>query len=175
MIDLSPKQRAALRGRAHPLHPVVSIGQHGLTEAVLREIDIALNAHELVKVRVHSDEREARAAMLDAIAAALSAAPVQHLGKLLVLWRPRPPEADVTPAKRPAKVAKTGKAVKTAKGVKRGAKVAPAPPRERKVASRRERGTAGVPAARAPAAGAADARGAPASRRRRGYRGRDAS
>jgi putative YhbY family RNA-binding protein len=93
MPDLSPAQRRALRARAHHLDPVVAIGQHGLTPAVLREIDVALTAHELIKVRVHGDDRDARAALQDAICAALDAAPVQHLGKLLVLWRPNPEKA----------------------------------------------------------------------------------
>ena len=156
MIELTPKERAALRARAHPLHPVVSIGQHGLTDAVLHEIDVALAAHELIKVRVHSDERDARAEMLASIASALSAAPVQHLGKLLVLWRPRPAEEA---AKTPARAAKA------AKPPKGGTRRAPAVSRERRTAAKpapRSRG----PAAQSPAA----PRGAPIARRRRGIR-----
>jgi putative YhbY family RNA-binding protein len=114
-MDLTPEQRRALRAKAHHLHPVVSIGQHGLTPPVLNEIDVALKAHALIKIRVHSDDRAAREAMLADIAARLHAAPVQHLGKLLVLWRerdedehegeraPTPAKAARKPAKKPTR------------------------------------------------------------------------
>jgi len=69
---------------------VVSIGQHGLTPAVLHEIDVNLMAHELIKVRVFDDDRAARDALLLSICAQLDAAPVQHIGKLLIVWRPSP-------------------------------------------------------------------------------------
>ena len=87
METLAPAKRRALRAKAHHLHPVVSIGHHGLTPAVLHELDVNLLAHELIKVRVFSDLRDERDAMLQRICAALGAAPVQHIGKLLVLWR----------------------------------------------------------------------------------------
>jgi len=86
-----------LRAKAHHLHPVVSIGQHGLTPAVLHEIDVSLKAHELIKVRVWSDARADRDAMLTRICDALDAAPVQHLGKLLIVWRPAPKEEAPAP------------------------------------------------------------------------------
>ena len=104
MTNLTPQQRRALRAQAHHLHPVVSIGQHGLTPPVLREIDVALTAHALVKIRVHSDDRAAREAMLAEIAQALHAAPVQHLGKLLIVWR-EPDEEEVEEASAPARKA----------------------------------------------------------------------
>jgi RNA-binding protein len=105
MPSVDPVMRRALRARAHHLHPVVTVGQHGLTPAVLREIDVALKAHELIKVRVFSDDRHARSALLDEICAALGAAPVQHLGKLLVLWRAEPEPGGET--SKPAPVART--------------------------------------------------------------------
>lgn len=89
-IQLSPAQRKAHRADAHHLDPVVMIGAEGLTAAVLREADLALNAHGLIKLRVFSDDRAARDALLGDLAERLSAAPVQHIGKLLVLWRPLP-------------------------------------------------------------------------------------
>jgi len=92
---LTPAERKAQRALAHHLDPVVLVGGDGLTPAVLAEIDAALNAHGLVKVRVFSDDRAARDAMLERIADALGAAPVQHIGKLLVLWRPLPPKEKV--------------------------------------------------------------------------------
>jgi RNA-binding protein len=93
---LSPSQRRELRGKAHHLHPVVSIGHQGLTPAVLHEIDVNLLAHELIKVRVFADEREQREAMLQRICTTLDASPVQHIGKLLVLWRRAPDEPKQT-------------------------------------------------------------------------------
>ena len=93
MPPLEPARRRALRARAHHLDPVVTIGHHGLTPAVLHEIDVALAAHELVKVRVLGDDRAAREGLLSSICRELDCAPVQQIGKLLVVWRPRPAEA----------------------------------------------------------------------------------
>jgi RNA-binding protein len=91
-IQLSPAQRKEHRSEAHHLDPVVMIGGEGLTPAVEKEVDHALNAHGLIKVRVFSDDRPAREAMLTTLADKLHAAPIQHIGKLLVLWRPIPPK-----------------------------------------------------------------------------------
>lgn len=89
-ILLTPAQRKGHRAEAHHLEPVVMIGQDGLTDAVQREIDAALKAHGLIKVRVLGDDRTAREAMFQTLADRLDAAPIQHIGKLLVLWRPQP-------------------------------------------------------------------------------------
>lgn len=91
-IELSPAQRKERRAAAHHLDPVAMIGGDGLTPAVVREIDHALSAHGLIKVRVLSDDRASREAMLARLADELGAAPIQHIGKLLVLWRPLPPK-----------------------------------------------------------------------------------
>ncbi len=91
-IQLTPAERKLHRADAHHLDPVVMIGDSGITPAVEREIDSALNAHGLIKVRVFSDDRGARTEMLNALADKLGAAPIQHIGKLLVLWRPVPPK-----------------------------------------------------------------------------------
>ena len=88
-IMLTPAARKAHRALAHHLDPVVMIGGDGLTPAVEREADAALKAHGLIKVRVMSDDRAAREAMLAALSDRLDAAPIQHIGKLLVLWRPQ--------------------------------------------------------------------------------------
>lgn len=87
-IELSTFERQYLKGLAHGLNPVVMIGNNGLTEQVIREIAINLDAHELIKVRVLGDDRDARIAMFDQICDTLGAAQVQHIGKLLVMWRP---------------------------------------------------------------------------------------
>lgn len=89
-LDLSATERREHRAAAHHLDPVVMIGAEGLTEAVVRAVDAALDAHGLVKVRASSPGREEREAMLGSLAERLGAAPVQHIGRLLVLWRPVP-------------------------------------------------------------------------------------
>ena len=94
-IQLSPAERKEKRSEAHHLDPVVMIGGDGLTPAVSKEVEAALNAHGLIKVRVLSDERSNRETMFATLADSLSAAPIQHIGKLLVLWRPMPPKEKV--------------------------------------------------------------------------------
>jgi putative YhbY family RNA-binding protein len=113
-IDLTPAQRKVHRADAHHIDPVVMIGGDGLTDAVQREVDSALNAHGLIKVRVFSDDRAEREGMLQNLANALNAAPIQHIGKLLVLWRPIPEKErstneDRLPGPREFKVVKYGK------------------------------------------------------------------
>ncbi|MBI4742514.1 MAG: YhbY family RNA-binding protein [Betaproteobacteria bacterium] len=88
MLSLTADQRRALRAKAHALNPVVSISQHGLSESVLKEIGASLDSHELIKIRVYNDERAVREMFLETICEQLGAAPVQHIGKLLVVWRP---------------------------------------------------------------------------------------
>jgi putative YhbY family RNA-binding protein len=101
MLELTSAERRALRARAHALHPVVMIGEAGLTPAVLKEVDIALKSHELIKIRVLGDDRALRAALIGEICSALDAAPVQQIGKILVVFRPRPEAAEPRPAPRP--------------------------------------------------------------------------
>jgi len=91
-IELTPAQRKDKRSEAHHLNPVVLVGGDGLTAAVFKEIDSALNSHGLIKIRVFSDERATREAMLARLSDELNAAPIQHIGKLLVLWRPPVPK-----------------------------------------------------------------------------------
>jgi putative YhbY family RNA-binding protein len=113
-IQLSPAQRKVHRANAHHLDPVVMIGGDGLTDGVKKEIDSALNAHGLIKVRVFSDDRSAREALFFTLAEELNAAPIQHIGKLLVLWRPTPErektiDEDRLPGPRDVKVLKFSK------------------------------------------------------------------
>ena len=103
-LVLSRDERLALRGHAHHLNPVVLLGAAGLSDAVIKEIDRALSAHELVKIRVPGDDRSGREAMFAQLAAALGAARVQMIGKLLVLYRPKPEEPPA--AEKPARAAK---------------------------------------------------------------------
>ena len=90
LIQLTPAERKEKRGDAHHIDPTVMIGADGLTPAVLKEAEVALKSHGLIKVRVFSDDRAAREAMLTEMADKLNAATIQHIGKLLVLWRPLP-------------------------------------------------------------------------------------
>jgi putative YhbY family RNA-binding protein len=89
-IQLTPAQRKVHRANAHHLDPVVMVGAGGLTPAVKKETDGALAAHGLIKVRVFSDDRAVRNEIYQTLADELGAAPIQHIGKLLVLWRPQP-------------------------------------------------------------------------------------
>jgi len=89
-IQLTIAERKTHRAEAHHLSPVVMIGNDGLTPGVKKEVDAALNAHGLIKIRVLGDDRAQREAMYQSLADDLGAAPIQHIGKLLVLWRPKP-------------------------------------------------------------------------------------
>ena len=113
-IQLTPAQRKEKRSDAHHLDPVVMIGADGLTPAVVKETDLALKSHGLIKVRVMSDDRQGRESIFATLAEQLSAAPIQHIGKLLVLWRPIPPKEaaereDGKPGPRVVKIVKFSK------------------------------------------------------------------
>jgi putative YhbY family RNA-binding protein len=84
---VTPAERKALKARAHLLDPIIHLGGHGLTDAVIAEIGRALAAYELIKVRAAALDRGAREAALAEICARLDAQPVQHIGKVLVLYR----------------------------------------------------------------------------------------
>lgn len=102
MSPLNPRKRSELRAAAHRLTPVVIIGDKGLTEEVIAEVDRSLKAHELIKVRAFSDDRKARGEWLQAICGRLGAHPVQQIGKVFVLYRENPKEE---PPKRKARAA----------------------------------------------------------------------
>lgn len=106
---LSPVECRALRASAHHLQPVVAIAGNGLTPAVLKEIDLCLNAHGLIKVKLHSIERDDRAALLDQICAELACAPVQSIGNILILWRPKPEGEEAAKPRRRRKPAPKNK------------------------------------------------------------------
>jgi len=91
-VSLTPRERARLKARAHSLEPLVQVGQAGITAAVVTEVDRALTAHELIKVKVLAD-RDTREEMIAALSARADAAIVQQVGKVVILWRPKP-EAD---------------------------------------------------------------------------------
>ena len=95
-ITLTPRERAQLKARAHALEPVVQVGHAGLSDTVAAELERALTAHELIKVRIGAADREARQELATAMCTLTGAARVQSVGKVLVLYRPRP---DDEPAK----------------------------------------------------------------------------
>lgn len=131
-IILTRDVRLSIRAQAHHLDPVVLLGANGLTEAVMKEIDRELKAHELIKVRVPTDDREEREAIYAQVAETLGAARVQMIGKLLIFWRPAEDEAEEDAAARilsaAAAAANPVKAEKTS-----AAKAAP----KKKVASKK--------------------------------------
>ncbi|MBI5918300.1 MAG: ribosome assembly RNA-binding protein YhbY [Nitrosomonadales bacterium] len=88
MLNITVSQRLELKARAHALNPVVMIGNAGLTDSVLAEIARNLKSHELIKIRVMGDDRDARTAIMQEICEKLEAAPVQHIGKILVIYQP---------------------------------------------------------------------------------------
>ena len=97
-LSLTSKERAGLKGKAHSLAPVVQIGKGGLTDAVVTEIDKALTAHELIKVRAGGAEREERDEWSAAIAGRTNSAAVASIGKVMVFWRPNPDKKKPKPA-----------------------------------------------------------------------------
>jgi putative YhbY family RNA-binding protein len=124
--ELTPADRQTLRGRAHRLDPVVWIGADGLTAAVLAELERALKAHELIKIRVMTGDGDTRERLLGEICAATDSSPVQHIGKVLVVFRERPPaDQRERPAAPPRKAAP-----------RREARSARAAPRQAKLRSR---------------------------------------
>ena len=126
MKILSPAQRSALRARGHALSPLVRIAAKGLSPSVLAEIDRCLASHELLKIRLFDADHEARETMLGEICAALDASPVQHIGKLLLIWREKPQQvaAPVTP---PARRRGAPRLTKKAQAEVAGRPVGPAP------------------------------------------------
>ncbi|HJT52019.1 MAG TPA: ribosome assembly RNA-binding protein YhbY [Nitrosospira sp.] len=114
MPPLTAVLRRDLKARAHALKPVVWIGAGGLSESVLHEVDQGLKSHELIKIKVSNDEWGIRNALLEEICLRLDAAPVQHIGKMLVVYRPEPEQAKPAGArggaknkeKRPARIAR---------------------------------------------------------------------
>lgn len=87
-MNLNNKQKQHLKGLAHPLKPVVMLGNNGLTEGVLAEIEQALEHHELIKVKIAAEDRETKTLIVDAIVRETGACNVQVIGGTLILYRP---------------------------------------------------------------------------------------
>ena len=119
MSPLTAKRRSELRAEAHKLNPTVIIGDKGLTDEVVAEIDRSLKAHELIKVRAATGERDARDAWLEAICERLEAHPVQQIGKVFVIYRENPEEKP-KPAEKAKKPGRPGKPRKPKPDSRRG-------------------------------------------------------
>jgi RNA-binding protein len=130
---MNAKQRSALRARAHALNPVVIVGGDGLTAPVMAEIERNLLAHELIKVRIAEGDRDARESVLQSICSETRAEPVQHIGKILVVFREAPPAPKSQPAPRPKPAARRKPVVRR----KAGAGRAPARESARKTGRKR--------------------------------------
>ena len=91
-VSLTSRERAHLKSRAHALEPIVQVGQGGVSEAVAAELDRALTAHELIKVKINGTDRDIRQEVIEAICARTDAVAVYKVGKIVVLWRPAPKE-----------------------------------------------------------------------------------
>ena len=89
-LTLTTRERAHLKARAHALEPVVQTGSAGVTDTLVAEVDRALTAHELIKIKVNAPDRGERVAVGDEICTRTGAAAVHRVGKVLILWRPRP-------------------------------------------------------------------------------------
>jgi len=167
-LEITPDERRALRAQAHHIDPVVMIGNDGLTPAVLHEIDVNLSAHGLIKIRVFSDDRAVRDEFLLRIAEELDAAPVQHIGKLLIVHRPLP-----EPEREAPRRAKPGPATYLSRsGARRttqhpGQRPPVPAPRQRKAPAAAPRDARAAPRKR-PAEDGSHAPGIPGRRRRRG-------
>jgi len=96
---VNSKQISYLRGLAHNLNPVVMISNKGLSESVMKEIHVNLDAHELIKIKVMGDDRALRTQMLVDICAQTGAVPVHHIGKQLVVYRQSTKPKIVVPTK----------------------------------------------------------------------------
>lgn len=86
-MKLTPKKRQELKGLAHKLKPVIMIGNNGFSDAVSKETDRALNDHELIKIKIALEDRDARKAIVADIVSATSAELVQQIGKIIVIYR----------------------------------------------------------------------------------------
>ena len=103
MLTLTVAHRRELKAQAHALNPVVMIGKTGLSVSVIEELNRGLSSHELIKVKVQVDDRIARNALFEEICQQLNAAPVQHIGKIFVIYRPKPEDVDKKLAHRSSK------------------------------------------------------------------------
>lgn len=97
MLTLTVTHRRELKAQAHALNPIVMIGKTGLSSSVIEELDRGLSSHELIKIKAQIDDRTVRNALFEEVCQQLGAAPVQHIGKIFIIYRPKPEEAEKKP------------------------------------------------------------------------------
>ncbi len=98
MLTLTSKHRRELKALAHDINPVVIIGKIGLSASIISELERGLSSHELIKIKIQIDDRETRKELFEEICQQLDAAPVQQIGKILVIYRPKSDVTDKPPA-----------------------------------------------------------------------------
>lgn len=118
-LKIDRDERIRLRAESHDLNPTVLLGQNGLTEAVVKEIEKTLNSHGLVKIRIPGDDRDERAEIVQKILDDTNSARIQTIGKTVTIWRPMPKEEEPIQET----LAKAGKTGKDAKPRSRGGKI----------------------------------------------------
>lgn len=155
MNELSPAQRREFRAAAHHLNPVVAISGNGLTPAVLAEIENSLQAHELIKIKVHGTERDQRESLMTEVCTTLKASAVQHIGNILVVWRKRREEtakaAPDSAARRGAKPASSAKSARAFAATARRTALIQAAAEKKRIASRGKKRPAGMGGPKRPA------------------------
>jgi len=87
MNKLTNNQKKFLRARGHALKPIVMVGQHGLSESVLKELEISMTKHELLKIKIRAEDREDRQRMIDEIVSVTQAHLIQVIGAVMVIYR----------------------------------------------------------------------------------------
>ena len=97
MLSIPASKRRELSARAHTIQPIVMIGKSGLSAGVIDELDRGLSSHELIKIKVQIENHGAREDLFEKICRQLNAAPVKHIGKILVIYRPKPEETAEKP------------------------------------------------------------------------------
>ena len=97
MLILTSKQRRELKALAHNINPIVIIGKTGLSANIISELERGLSSHELIKAKIQIDDRETRKELFETICQQLDAAPVQQIGKILVIYRPKLDVTDKLP------------------------------------------------------------------------------
>ncbi|MCK4950757.1 MAG: ribosome assembly RNA-binding protein YhbY [Gammaproteobacteria bacterium] len=87
-MNISAQQKRYLRSLAHALKPVVTVGESGLSDAVMRELNLSIDHHELIKVRIHAEDREERRKLTDELCSKSNSTLIQSIGHLAVIYRP---------------------------------------------------------------------------------------
>ncbi|MGH1428875.1 MAG: ribosome assembly RNA-binding protein YhbY [Arenicella sp.] len=97
-MQLTGKQKNYLRGLAHNINPIITVGANGLSEAVLKELEIALEHHELLKIKLPADDKAAKTSLMATICTDTNSEPVQMIGRVGVIYRQSKKQKIIIPA-----------------------------------------------------------------------------